>query len=162
MTAMIRRRSPRDLAHVAERAWEALPLSERQKRALVLEHAWRQVAGEAVARRATAVGVTRGVLRIEVPDPRWATALRSLLPSLVGRLTRRYPHLGVRRFRIVAGGANEVPQPVPDPAPEDGPPAPRLGAHADVAVPAPSALGIEAIAEAYLARFAGRPRPPKR
>jgi len=166
MTAMPRRRSPRDLAHVADRAWEALSLPERQKRALVLEHAWRRVAGEAVARRAAAAGVARGVLRVEVPDPRWATALRGLLPGLVARMARSYPELGVRRFRIVAAGAEELPRPVPESPQDDAPatsaPTPSRPGEVRAADPAPAGVRIEAIADAYLARFEGRPGRPKR
>ncbi len=127
-------------------------VSERRQRQLLLEIAWRNAAGEAVARRAAAVSVDRGVLLLEIADPRWAAAVRALLPVAAARLARLHPDLGVRRFRIRAGAEG-----TPEPAMPLGPPA---GGAPDPTEreQAPQEAGpppIDEVAEAYLARFRG-------
>ncbi len=135
-------------------AWPRV--SERRRRQLLLEAGWRRAAGKAVARRASVVTVDRGVLVLEIADPRWAAAVVALLPVAAARLARLCPDLGVRRFRIRAGpGApDEPPQPLADrdepPVDPSTAPTPREGS---------ASRPIGEIAEAYLRRFpSGRAR----
>lgn len=51
--------------------------------------------------------VQRGVLEIEVVCGRWTDTLTEFLPGLAGRLSRLYPELGVRRFRLIHTDTNE-------------------------------------------------------
>jgi len=82
----------------------ALGLSATRTRDLELQAAWRRVAGPAIARRAPAIAVRRGVLELQVAEPAWRRALEHLLPELGARLAREHPALGVTRFRLVTGG----------------------------------------------------------
>src|SRR5260221_12372821 len=68
---------------------------------LELQAAWRHVAGPAIARRASAVAVRRGVLELQVASRAWRRAIEHLLPELGARLSRHHPGLGVTRFRLV-------------------------------------------------------------
>lgn len=79
----------------------AIGMSAARARELELAAAWRHVAGAALARRAEAVALRRGVLEIAVAGPVWRRALERLLPELGARLARDYPALGVTRFRLV-------------------------------------------------------------
>ena len=76
-----------------------LGLPTRLAKELLLAAAWRHVAGETIARRAT-VRLSRGVLEIRVPDEHWATMISELIPRIAGRMAAAYPELGVRRFRM--------------------------------------------------------------
>lgn len=96
-----------------------LGLPARQARDLLLEHTWQRVAGEAVARRARAVRVQRGVLEIEVTESAWAKNLKPLLPRLIGRLARVAPELGVKKFRLRLEGESVLPPGSPVPALEE-------------------------------------------
>ena len=75
-------------------------LRRSQARRLRLAYAWTSVAGPALARRVEAVRVARGVLELEISDPRWAGEVKSLVPSLAGRLAGRFPDLGIRKMRL--------------------------------------------------------------
>jgi len=103
------RRRRRGLERVDRGSLARGTLPAKRVRELMLAEAWRRVAGAALARRAVAQGVRRGVLELTIADPGWADALVSLIPSLAARLSRRYPDLGIRRFRLQVGGR---PQPV--------------------------------------------------
>ena len=87
-----------------------LPL--RLAKDLLLDTAWRQVAGETIARRA-AVRVRRGVLEIRATDPHWASMISELMPRIAGRLARAYPELGIRKVRVQHAGQTEPPRLVP-------------------------------------------------
>ncbi len=80
-----------------------LPLE--QARRLLLARAWRDVAGEIVARRAPALGVRRGVLEILVPDGSWGRVLPEIIPRLAGRLAAQHAELRVTRYRLVLEGS---------------------------------------------------------
>lgn len=84
---------------------DRLGLPRRRARALLLATAWAEVAGDRLARRASAIAIVRGVLEIGVEDERWLETLRSLVPRLAGRLSARYPELGVRKFRLKRAGS---------------------------------------------------------
>jgi predicted nucleic acid-binding Zn ribbon protein len=77
-----------------------LGLSSARVKDLELQAAWHHVAGPALARRASAVSLRRGVLTIAVAGPAWRRALENLLPELGARFARRHPGLGVTRFRL--------------------------------------------------------------
>ncbi len=99
---------------------DSLGLPGSRSRQLELVSAWRAVAGEEVAARARAIRVLRGVLEIEVADPRWADTLAPMIPRLAGRLTARHPALGVKKFRILRGAGRKDPaEPVESVAPGD-------------------------------------------
>jgi len=63
--------------------------------------AWRACAGGALAERARAVGVRRGVLEVAVEDARWVETVADLLPTLGARIAERCPDLGIRSWRLV-------------------------------------------------------------
>jgi hypothetical protein len=88
-------------APIAAYGLDALGLSRTRARDLALQVAWRRVAGPALAQRAVAVAVRRGVLELAVADPAWRRAVERLLPELGAKLQRRHPELGVTRFRLV-------------------------------------------------------------
>jgi hypothetical protein len=58
------------------------------------------VAGTTLAARARAVRVERGVLEIEVPERRWADALREQLRELASRASALVPELHIRKLRV--------------------------------------------------------------
>ena len=82
---------------------ETTGLARPQARRLVLAHAWSVVAGPALSRRVAARRIVRGVLELEVSDPAWAREVKTLIPSLAGRLAGRFPELGVKKFRLQVG-----------------------------------------------------------
>jgi hypothetical protein len=125
MQPMRARRREGEFRRVTRLAPNRLGLPAAQGRALVLAHAWEDVAGEAVARRAPALRLDHGVLEIELPCEPWAAAMRDLLPRLAGRLAARYPDLGVRRFRLrpgTGGAGASAPVPAVEPEPWHAPP----------------------------------------
>ena len=79
----------------------ALGLSASRAKDLELQAAWRQVAGPAIARRAAAVALRRGVLTLSIAGPSWRRALENLLPELGARFARLHPALGVTRFSLM-------------------------------------------------------------
>lgn len=81
----------------------ALGLSATRAKELELQAAWRQVAGPAMARRAKALGLRRGVLELSIAGPAWRRVLENMLPELGARFTRHHPALGVTRFRLTDG-----------------------------------------------------------
>jgi hypothetical protein len=87
-----------------------LGLSAARARSLELQAAWRHVAGAALAERAVALLVRRGVLELAVADPAWRRAVEHLLPELGARLAREHPDLGVTRFRFVDSARAEADQ----------------------------------------------------
>jgi hypothetical protein len=84
---------------------EQLGLPPARGREMLLAHAWRTVAGPALASRATLGGLRRGVLEVRVPAGPWAESVAALLPRLAGRLAASWPSLGVKRYRLVREGA---------------------------------------------------------
>jgi hypothetical protein len=92
-----------------------LGLPHARARELVLAAEWRSVAGEAIARRASAVRVSRGVLEIRIEDERWRETLRSLVPRLAGRLAARCPDLGVRKLVLSGERRTSPDRPAPVP-----------------------------------------------
>ena len=87
---------------------DQLGLPARKSRELRLAVAWREVAGEALARRAEAVRVHRGTLEVQVDERRWEVTVRGLLPRLAARLARGYPGLGVKRCRLLVADGESV------------------------------------------------------
>jgi hypothetical protein len=135
-----------------------LGLPRAQAAQLVLAAEWRRVAGAAIAQRASAIAIRRGVLEIELHDERWRETLTSLLPNLASRLATRCPDLGVRKFLLRAGDSR--PETRPSPVPEIEEPAERV-----CATPVPIETGstgevsserLAAAMERYLARGARR------
>lgn len=104
---------------------DELGLPRKQARALLLAVAWRRVAGEALAERAPARRVFRGVLEVEASGPRCAEELRRVLPALAGRIAADYPALGVRRCRVIEAGQEGGTSPAADLAPPPPRCAPR-------------------------------------
>ena len=102
------RRRRNGFERVGHTAAGELGLPRKRARELVLLAAWREVAGEALARRARPSAVTRGVLELAVEDERWIDTLRGLIPRLAGRLAARHPELGVRRFRVRRAGVGRA------------------------------------------------------
>jgi hypothetical protein len=80
-------------------------LRRSQARRLRLAYAWTSVAGPALARRVEAVRIARGVLELEISDPRWADQVKSLIPGLAGRLAGRFPDLGIKKMRLRTTGS---------------------------------------------------------
>lgn len=136
----------------------SIGLPPAKTRQLLLEHAWMRVAGEALARRAHAVAIRRGVLEIAVEDARWGAEIRTLLPRLAGALARRFPDLGVKRFRIeIAGSKASLPADVPHV--EDADPTPSVVEDRARATPEEVTTGrLVEIARRYLERSEGSPQ----
>jgi hypothetical protein len=78
-----------------------LGLSTSRRNELILQAAWRQVAGPVISRRAPAIRVHRGVLELLVAEPAWRRAIEHLLPELGAKLAREHAALGVTRFRLI-------------------------------------------------------------
>lgn len=78
----------------------ALGLTATRVKDLELRAAWLNVAGPAVARRASVVALKRGVLELRVDDASWQRALENLLPELGARFSRHHANLGVTKFRL--------------------------------------------------------------
>jgi hypothetical protein len=123
----------------------------------MLAEAWRRVAGTALARRAVAERVRRGVLELTVADPGWADAVVALIPQLAGRLSRRYPDLGIRRFRVQVGASAHPVHDVPPDAGRDEPAGTSDAAPRRDAGRAPADLGD--VARRYLERARKRRSP---
>jgi len=102
---MAQGRRRRGFEHVGRLPAGQLGLPPRLAKELLLATAWRQVAGETIARRAAAVRVKRGVLEIRVPDEHWAAMISELIPRIAGRMAAAYPELGVRKFRMQREGS---------------------------------------------------------
>jgi len=107
----------------------ALGLPASRARALTLADAWRRAAGAALAERARALRVERGVLEIEVPEGRWAEALEDDLVTLAARAAALAPGLAIRKLRVrlpdgtearAASPLGKAPEPPPDRAPRAG------------------------------------------
>jgi hypothetical protein len=80
-----------------------LGLSATRAKDLALQAAWRQVAGPAIAHRAKATALRRGVLELSIAGPAWRKVIEDMLPDLGARFTRHHPALGVTRFRLTDG-----------------------------------------------------------
>lgn len=100
-----RRRGEGGFRRIGDGGVRELGLEPRLAKTIELQWAWRRTAGEAIARRAPAIGIRRGVLEVEAPDARWREALRALIPGLAARLAEEFPELGVKRFRLVEPGS---------------------------------------------------------
>ena len=79
----------------------ALGLSGSRAKDLELRAAWLNIAGEALARRASVIALRRGVLELRVHDETWRRVLEDLLPEIGARFARLHADLGVTRFRLV-------------------------------------------------------------
>lgn len=144
-----------------------LGLPARRSRELRLAVAWREVAGEALARRAEAVRVTRGTLEVQVDERRWEVTVLALLPRLAARLARSYPALGVKRCRLLVSGGEGVSRgealalEVEEHREDRDSPAPRTAEVEQVEEEGPSPEGdlgerLTRVGEKYLARSEGR------
>lgn len=104
---MIPKRRNRGFERAGSFAPEELGLPARRSRELKLALAWAGVAGEAIARRAPAVRVRRGVLEVEAEDPGWAETIQEMMPELACRLAESHPELGIRNWRLLNAGQKE-------------------------------------------------------
>jgi len=134
-----------------------LGLPAARTRELQLALAWREIAGEAVARRAPALRVRRGVLEVEIREEAWRRTMVDVLPGLAGRLAARHPALHITRYRMVSSGqagSAEPAHPLPS-VPDRREPAPVKSAGAartDEDRPPAPALDIRDVMARYLAR----------
>src|SRR5262245_35800571 len=94
-------RRSRGFEPIGSGAAKGLGLSASRTSELILQAAWRQVAGPVISRRAPAVRVQRGVLELSVEDAGWRRAIEHLLPELGAKLARDHGSLGVTRFRLL-------------------------------------------------------------
>jgi len=69
--------------------------------------AWPVVCGSAVAERTRALGFADGVLRVEVPGPRWQAELQSLAPRYLA-VINRYTTRAIRRIEFVLAPAESA------------------------------------------------------
>ncbi len=152
----MRRRGRSGFEPVGRVKVDGLGLPGSRSRQLELALAWREVAGDDVAARAQAVRVLRGVLEIEVADPRWADTLAPMIPLLAGRLTARHPGLGVKKFRLLRGGGRKEPAKSVEPVEAgDEPVEIPSRSHRETAEPGPEMdVGerLEALMRDYLGR----------
>ena len=104
---MQNRRRRRGFEHAGTLPLNSLGLPRGRARDLILAQAWEEVAGSKLVHHARALRVQRGVLEIEISGGRWTDTLSELLPGLTGRLSRRYPELGVRKFCWIVRDSKE-------------------------------------------------------
>lgn len=142
-----------------------LDVPARRAKELLLAHAWRRVAGEALFERLRARGVRRGVLEIEVGDPRWARGAGILLPKLAGRLATESPDLGVRKVRLRVSGEplakalSLAQEPGSPPGPEYSPrPAETAAGESTGATDEDPRRRLERLARLYLKRVSSSSR----
>jgi len=64
---------------------------------------WNEIVGENIASHSKVKDVHNGTLVIEVDHPGWSQMVRLAEPRILATIQKRYPELGVRTFRIVAG-----------------------------------------------------------
>jgi len=170
MRIMATMRRRRGFEQVGRLSTEELGLSRRRARELTLRVAWQQIAGEALARRAMALSIERGVLVIGIEDERWVETAKALIPRLVGRLAGSHPELGVRRCRLRVGerGPSDVAFPVvpeesSDPGEHDRAPRPESETQRPSSTEIPTGERLEIAMERYLEQGARRhPSRPRR
>lgn len=151
------RRGPIPLAELlgkSARRWRFVHLHRLE----VIRRAWREAAGEFVARHAVPVRLVRKTLRVSVEDSTWVSEMTYLGPEILERLKARLKGNWVAELKVVVG---EPAEPLPSPPPPfDLPPAtPALARQAaslagDVADPALRAA-VQRAALAYLRRKGG-------
>jgi hypothetical protein len=105
---MISKRRNRGFQKAGSMLPQELGLPPKRSRELQLAVAWARVAGEAVSRCAPALRIHRGVLEVEAEDRRWLDTMREMMPRLAGRLAACYPELGIRKWRLLQEGRQEV------------------------------------------------------
>ena len=104
------RRRRRGFERIGTSGARGLSLPPPRARELLLADAWQRAAGTALAARARAVRVERGVLEIEVPERRWADALRQQLRELASRTAALAPDLQIRKLRVrLPDGSEAIP-----------------------------------------------------
>lgn len=64
---------------------------------------WNEIVGDNIASHSKVKDVHNGTLVIEVDHPGWSQMVRLAEPRILATIQKRYPELGVRAFRIVAG-----------------------------------------------------------
>ena len=101
---MFPRKRKRDFAPLGNVGWDRLGLPARRARELGLAVTWRNVAGEAIARRALPLAIRRSVLEVRLvdADPGWSGTVQEVLPELARRIAAEFPALGVRRIRLLS------------------------------------------------------------
>ena len=77
--------APRPVKDSLDRFARQIGASEAAPLAKVFAH-WEDVVGESVAAHARPLSLVKGVLRVAVDQPGWATQLRYLAPRLVERI----------------------------------------------------------------------------
>ena len=166
---MSTRRRRRGFEPVGRVSATELGLSRRRADELTLRVAWRRVAGEALARRAAALSIERGVLVIGIEDERWVETAKALIPRLVGRLAGSHPELGVRRCRLRVGerGSTEAAlRVVPEEASESGTTDREPTRESETERPSspdiPVGRRLEEVMERYLEQGARRRSSPSR
>ena len=107
---MFPRKRKRDFAALGQLGWDRLGLPARRARELGLAVAWRDVAGEAIARRAVPLVIRRSVLdvRLADADPGWIDTLKEVLPELARRISAEFPELRVRGIRLLSASGEEL------------------------------------------------------
>jgi hypothetical protein len=151
------RRGPVPVAEVvgkAARRWRFLHLHRLE----VIRRAWREAAGEFVAKHAIPVRLVRRTLRVSVEDSSWVNEMTYLGPEILERLKERLKGNWVTDLKVVVGEpAEDLPSPPPAFVLPPATPALEHAAEAlaeDVEDPALRAAVARA-ALAYLRRKAG-------
>jgi predicted nucleic acid-binding Zn ribbon protein len=72
--------------------------------------AWPVVCGSAVAERTRALGFSKGVLTVEVPDAGWRAELQRLAPQYLA-VVNRYAAKNVNRIEFVVRREMQTPEP---------------------------------------------------
>ena len=167
MRTMVTMRRRRGFEPVGRLSAAELGLPRGRARELTLRTAWQRVAGEALARRAAALSIERGVLVIGIEDERWVETAKALIPRLVGRLAGLHPELGVRRCRLRVGDRASteavlrvVPEQSSEPRRPDRESTPESETDRPSSPDIPPARRLEIAMERYLEQGARR-RPPR-
>lgn len=90
-----------------------LDLPTSKARTLLLEGAWRRIAGDAIVLHSGSVVVRRGVLEVRCHHRSWKGALLGLLPRLARALATECPELSLVSWRLIVDGEEARPEAAP-------------------------------------------------
>jgi hypothetical protein len=81
-----------------------LDLPPSKARTLLLEEAWRRIAGDAIVQRTGNVNVRNGVLQVRCRDRSWKGAILALLPRLARAVVAECPELAITSWKLTVEG----------------------------------------------------------
>ncbi|MCL1817555.1 MAG: DUF721 domain-containing protein [Spirochaetaceae bacterium] len=122
---------------------------EKGEKYAALFSSWRKIAGEDIAAHSRVADLRKGTLIVELDHPGWMQMLRIQHDEILGKLSAKYPSLGIRSVqgRLVKQGRFSPPREAAQeaPRPESGEAPPRK-----TASPAPAAGSPPELKEAFI------------